>query len=351
MDVTADGLGFADLTMIAYTNLLAGTDDNPLAGWTMFGDFDGEYNSGDWSIQARTGPKWVGYVANWPDMSPGEHGGGIYRTMTVEQGQAYRFGGFIQTRAFGSDHDPIDGLAVARIGVDPTGGTDPAGSSVIWARMRFTSGAWMEQTVDFTAQAAQATLFAHHKWEYFYETPVWYIAAFDDLWLGRQIDSNAPQIDRDPSVLSTSTAEGQIPPDQYFTVGNSGGGTLEYTITDNRTWMWVVPDQGTSTGEADTITVRYDTASLAPGQYAGTITVSDPDATNHPQYIQVNLAVQEQLLVQPEPGTLIFQDGRSYPDQSVRIFSRSIRSTTPAGTTCSKRRDLTVAAPRTTAAS
>lgn len=184
VDVTADGQGFADISTTAYTNLLAGSDNNPMAGWTAFGSFNGEFNSGSYSVIARTGPKWMGYVANWPNMSQGEHGGGIFRTMTVEPGRRYRFGGFIRTQAFGSDHDPIDGLAVARIGVDPAAGTDYHSPNVKWARMRFTSGKWVEQTVDFIAEGPAVTLFAHHKWEYFYETPIWYIAAFDDLWLG-----------------------------------------------------------------------------------------------------------------------------------------------------------------------
>jgi len=198
-DVTADGQAFAEIATTAYTNHLAGSDNNPMAGWTAFGSFNGEFNSGSYSVAARTGPKWMGYVTNWPDMSAGEHGGGIFRTMSVEPGRRYRFGGFIQTRAFGSDHDPIDGLAVARIGVDPGGGTDHHRPDVEWARMRFTSGKWMEQTVDFTAQGSAVTLFAHHKWEYFYETPVWYIAAFDDLWLGLP-KPPIPDFDRDNDV-------------------------------------------------------------------------------------------------------------------------------------------------------
>jgi hypothetical protein len=199
VDVTADGLGFADLMVTEYGNLLAGSDANPIAGWTTYGAFDGEFSSGSWSIPARTGPKWMGYVANWPDMSPGDHGGGLYRTLDVEPGKPHRFGGFILTNAYGSDHDPIVGLAVARLGVDPTGGTNPSATSVVWSRFRFTSGAWLEQWIDFTPSSSSATLFVQHKWEYFYETPVWFIAGYEDLWLGAR-ERPLPDFDQDGDI-------------------------------------------------------------------------------------------------------------------------------------------------------
>jgi hypothetical protein len=75
-------------------------------------------------------------------------------------------------------------------------------------------------------------------------------------------------------------------------VRNTGGGTLTYTITDNRAWMSCTPGAGSSTGEWDSITVVYDTDALAAGTYTGTITISDPAATNNPQSVQVTLTVE-----------------------------------------------------------
>jgi hypothetical protein len=121
----------------------------------------------------------------------------MYRTFSVEPGKPYRFGGFVQTRAFGSADDPIDGLAVARIGVDPTGGTDPDASTIVWARFQFTSRTWREAFVDFTSAAGQATLFCQHRWEGFYPFPPWYIAGFDDLWLGTSLPMPTPIPDFD----------------------------------------------------------------------------------------------------------------------------------------------------------
>ena len=101
-----------------------------------------------------------------------------------------------------------------------------------------------------------------------------------------------PRISRSPATLTPTTPQGEDAPNQTFAVFNSGDGTLDYTITDDRTWMSVQPSSGTSDGEIDTITVIYDTASMSGGQYSGTITISDPNATNDPQTIAVDLTIE-----------------------------------------------------------
>ncbi len=103
--------------------------------------------------------------------------------------------------------------------------------------------------------------------------------------------SSSPTINRSPSTLAPSCTVGSNASSQTFTVANSGGGTLSYTISDNVSWLACSPTSGTSTGEADTITVTYSTSGLSAGTYNGTITISDPNATNNPQTIAVTLTV------------------------------------------------------------
>ncbi len=103
--------------------------------------------------------------------------------------------------------------------------------------------------------------------------------------------SSSPTIDRSPSTLSPSCTQGQNASNQTFTVANSGSGTLSYSISDNVSWLSCSPTSGTSTGEADTITVTYATSGLTAGTYNATITISDPNATNNPQTIAVTLTV------------------------------------------------------------
>lgn len=102
------------------------------------------------------------------------------------------------------------------------------------------------------------------------------------------------------STLARSVAYGSNATSQSFTVTNSGNGTLNYTITDNQPWLSVSPASGSSTGEADTISVTYDTSGLAPGTYTGVITLASPISGNGPKTVTVTLTVL------PPVGTLIF---------------------------------------------
>lgn len=106
-----------------------------------------------------------------------------------------------------------------------------------------------------------------------------------------------PTITLSPTTLSPSCVEGSNAAGQSFTVQNTGGSTLDYSISANQTWLSVTPASGSSTGEADTITVNYSTSALSAGTYNATITVSDPNATNNPQTIAVTLTVSPAITV------------------------------------------------------
>jgi hypothetical protein len=102
-----------------------------------------------------------------------------------------------------------------------------------------------------------------------------------------------PAICREPPTLAPTCAYGENVADGTFEVWNCGpsGTMLAYAITDDVDWLWCEPAGGTSSGEHDLITVHYTTAALQCGQYAATITISEPAASNNPQTIQVTLTV------------------------------------------------------------
>ncbi len=109
--------------------------------------------------------------------------------------------------------------------------------------------------------------------------------------VGVGYDFVPPTINRSPAALNPAITEGENHPDQSFTVSNSGAGTLSYTITDNVGWLSVNPAAGDSTGSPNNHTVDYTTASLNPGNYNATITITAAGASNTPQTIAVNLTV------------------------------------------------------------
>ncbi|MGB9587293.1 MAG: malectin domain-containing carbohydrate-binding protein, partial [Armatimonadota bacterium] len=100
-----------------------------------------------------------------------------------------------------------------------------------------------------------------------------------------------PIIGISPNSLSPSCVIGANAPSQAFSVENTGSGILNYSISDNATWLSVSPNSGSSSGEQDVITVNYSTSGLGVGTYNATITVSDSNAANNPQTISVELKV------------------------------------------------------------
>jgi hypothetical protein len=61
-----------------------------------------------------------------------------------------------------------------------------------------------------------------------------------------------------------------------FDVTNCGGGTLDWTVGADRSWITVSPTGGTNT---DTVTVTIKTAGLSDGTHTGTVTVESNGGT------------------------------------------------------------------------
>jgi hypothetical protein len=75
---------------------------------------------------------------------------------------------------------------------------------------------------------------------------------------------------------------------QNFLIGNSGCGTLNWTVTDNKSWITCDPTSGTNSGE---VKVTVNSNGLPVGTYTGTVTVIDPNADNSPRTVNVTLTV------------------------------------------------------------
>ena len=81
-----------------------------------------------------------------------------------------------------------------------------------------------------------------------------------------------PTIGVSPSSFSfTATAGGANPANQSLSITNTGGGTLNWTASDNATWLSISPTSGTA---PSTVTVSVNIAGLTAGTYNGTITVT-----------------------------------------------------------------------------
>ncbi len=112
--------------------------------------------------------------------------------------------------------------------------------------------------------------------------------------IGTGAITGSPNIGLTSTSLAPESEFGSDAPPQTFAVFNSGAGTLNYTITDNVSWLSVNPASGSAITEADLVTVIYDTDGLTNGTYHGTITITDGGATNNPETIAVTLKVNGQ---------------------------------------------------------
>ena len=72
----------------------------------------------------------------------------------------------------------------------------------------------------------------------------------------------------------------------YLSISNTGGGTLNWTSTKNRTWIKRSPRYGTA---PSTMKVWVDGTGLPPGDYHGRLKIWATGATNSPQTVDITM--------------------------------------------------------------
>ena len=138
-------------------------------------------------------------------------------------------------------------------------------------------------------------------------------------------EQQPPEIWVSPSSLSFSAQEGgSNPSSQSIRIKNSGGQTLNYSITDNANWLSVNPTSGSSSGGENNHTVSVNISGLGSGTHSGSITITDSNASNSPQTVSVSLKISEQqppeIWVSPSSLSFSAQEGGSSPSaQSIKI--------------------------------
>ena len=123
--------------------------------------------------------------------------------------------------------------------------------------------------------------------------------------LAQTITTNSPTIAASTNMVVASTQFGEDAPTQDIEVWNTGFYTLDYTLSEEASWLFIGPASGSSTGVSDKVThtLTFDTSGLATGFYATAITVIDPTADNSPYEILVSLTVS--MSVPPTNVTIL----------------------------------------------
>jgi hypothetical protein len=103
------------------------------------------------------------------------------------------------------------------------------------------------------------------------------------------VNPAVPTIGYDPTSFNFEAEEGGVnPDDQTLDISNSGAGTLEWSVSDDATWLSLSPTSGTDSG---TVTLSVDISGMSAGEYGADITITAPGATNTPVTMPVSLAI------------------------------------------------------------
>ncbi len=121
------------------------------------------------------------------------------------------------------------------------------------------------------------------------------------------------------SMNFNASVVGPNPDDQVLQISNSGGDTLNWQIAESCSWLSVLPTSGSITTGSSTVTVSIDTAGLTAGLYTYDLYVNDPDATNNPQQVSVELDLLGPIITLSET-TMTFDADFEGPNPDDQVF-------------------------------
>jgi len=143
-----------------------------------------------------------------------------------------------------------------------------------------------------------------------------------------------PHISLGPLSLAFSAAQGgSLPNSQTFALSNTGGDTLNWSVSDDASWLDVGPVTGNSNSQV--ITVSVNTTNLTTATYNAITTVSSINADNSPVQIPVEYVVSEasiaDLFVSTNDIQLLPENPYFGQDVSVSIKVHNIGQTGAGG--------------------
>jgi len=97
----------------------------------------------------------------------------------------------------------------------------------------------------------------------------------------------APIIALDPTTVDVNGIVGEAISDATVAITNNGGGTLAWTASNSESWLTIDPTSGSGGG---TLTLSFDSNQPA-GVYNDVITVTDAEASNSPQTVNVSMTL------------------------------------------------------------
>jgi len=106
--------------------------------------------------------------------------------------------------------------------------------------------------------------------------------------------SAAPRLGLAQTALTVSILPGQNGPAQSIDASNLGDGVLNLSVTSSVSWLSAsigAPHACSLKGNCIPVQISMQTSTLTAGVYTGTVTVSDPNAVDAPQFVTVTALV------------------------------------------------------------
>lgn len=292
-----------------YTNFVVGAQcswvDFDLVGQYVTGGKSMAQAVGDWNYQHPADAK-DGYYSqmfgagevhpkNLTELTPaGLFNGGVNQAVSgLLSGEAYLLIAWIKYEFRGMQPTQLEFY----LGVDPTGQTGDGNAPTIdWGIDQVVDKAKVHETFThvwrtFTAIGPTASIWLRANHATSNPSFKFYV----DLVEVRQLDDAppGPSIELIPWQLNHTIGCGDQLSDDVFMIRNGGAdGTITYSLQPNCSWVSVAPDNGTSSGEQDPITISYDEADLDPGVNTCTVTVTAPEASNSGTSLLINVTVE-----------------------------------------------------------
>ena len=125
---------------------------------------------------------------------------------------------------------------------------------------------------------------------------------------------SSPTISFSPTSFTfTATQGGANPSTQTLNISNSGGGTLNWYLSNTQTWLSLSPTSGTYSGSS---TLSVNIAGMSAGTYNDNVYIAATGATNTPQTVPITLTINPsgttQKLIGANDATTFDNDAPNY---------------------------------------
>ncbi len=140
---------------------------------------------------------------------------------------------------------------------------------------------------------------------------------------------NPPELEIAPTEFSHVISEGHKPSGDSFRVWNNSPlprEIMNYTLASDESWLMVSPTNGVCGCNTNPVAVTYNTASLAPDWYTGTVTVTSSGTGASSEEVVVSLRVNARPVLSTDAAgwTNMIKIGESWDDASFNIWNSSI---------------------------